>query len=184
MPAIRQTYQTFAIRLANRSCPGDCVTILSRSFHATAVTQATTKNTGRRVLSVRSGLAVLGLGLATLLAIAAWLEPNPRGRGTHQQLGLPPCSFVMLLDMPCPACGMTTSWAHFVRGQWPSALRANVGGTMLAALAAVTMVWSLVSAATGRLWFRLPGDRVLVAVAGTVIAITLVDWIVKLSTQG
>ncbi len=57
-----------------------------------------------------------------------------------------------------------------------------MGGTLLAALAAVTMVWSLVSATTGRLWFRLPSDRVLVAVAAAVIAITLVDWIVKLWT--
>jgi hypothetical protein len=40
----------------------------------------------------------------------------------------------------------------------------------------------LVSAATGRLWLRLPSDRVLVAVAAVVIAITLADWIVKLST--
>ena len=146
------------------------------------MTYATLNDAGRRVLAVRGGLAVLGLGLATLLATAVWLEPNPRGRGTHQQLGLPPCSFVMLFDMPCPACGMTTSWAHFVRGQLPSALRANVGGTLLAAVAVVAMVWSLAGAAAGRVWPRLPSDRVLVVLAAIVIVITLTDWIVKLAS--
>lgn len=144
------------------------------------MTYAISNDSGRRVLAVRGGLAVLGLGLATLLATAVWLEPNPRGRGTHQQLGLPPCSFVMLFDMPCPACGMTTSWAHFVRGQLPSALRANIGGTLLAAVAVVVMVWSLACTVAGRIWLRLPSDRVLVLLAAIVIVITLSDWIVKL----
>ncbi|MGE0533718.1 MAG: DUF2752 domain-containing protein [Pirellulales bacterium] len=148
------------------------------------MTHATTKDTGQSAPAVRGGLAVLGLGLATLLAVAVWLEPNPRGRGTHQQLGLPPCSFVMLLDMPCPACGMTTSWAHFVRGQLPSALRANVGGTLLAAIATMFMVWSLVSAVRGRIWLKLPSDRVLVVLAATVITVTLIDWFVRLYNGG
>ena len=34
--------------------------------------------------------------------------------GTHQQLGLPPCNFVTLTGYPCPACGMTTSFALLV----------------------------------------------------------------------
>ncbi|MGD9644207.1 MAG: DUF2752 domain-containing protein [Pirellulales bacterium] len=90
----------------------------------------------------------------------------------------------MLLDMPCPACGMTTSWAHFVRGQLPSALRANVGGTLLAAIATMFMVWSLVSAVRGRIWLKLPSDRVLVVLAATVITVTLIDWFVRLYNGG
>jgi hypothetical protein len=78
---------------------------------------------------------------------------------------------------------MTTSWAHFVRGQVPSALRANIGGTLLAAIAVVVMVWSLACAVAGQLWLRLPSDRVLVVLAATVIAITLIDWFVKLTAS-
>ncbi|MEM6689886.1 MAG: DUF2752 domain-containing protein [Planctomycetota bacterium] len=68
-----------------------------------------------------------------LLVVARFLSPSPRGLGTHQQLGLPPCSLRVMLGIECPACGMTTSWSHFTRGQWIDALHANYAGVMLAA---------------------------------------------------
>ena len=65
----------------------------------------------------------------------AWnLEPDPRGFGTHQSLGLPPCTFRALFGIPCPGCGMTTSFSHLVRGNVVQASRANIGGVLLALL--------------------------------------------------
>jgi hypothetical protein len=129
-------------------------------------------------------LSVVGIGLAAMLAIAAWLQPSPTGQGTHRQLGLPPCSFQFLFGLPCPSCGMTTSWAHFVRGQWSAALRANVGGTVLAAVAVVVATVTLVSAVSGRALVRVPSDRVLLAIGGAIVLVTLVDWLRRLGILG
>ena len=124
----------------------------------------------------------LAVGLLVLLAAAALLKPDPRGLGTHQQFGLPPCTFRFLFGRPCPTCGMTTAWAHLVRGQLIAALRANAGGTLLAALAVVSVPWLAVSAARGR-WLGLAPRSIAVAWVGSaILLVTLIDWIVRLAT--
>src|SRR3954447_16098360 len=60
--------------------------------------------------STRLVLAGVAVCLGTVLGVACWLRPDPRGMGTHQQLGLPPCTFYLYTDVPCPSCGMTTSF--------------------------------------------------------------------------
>ena len=79
------------------------------------------------------------LVVATPLVIAARLSPDPSGLGTHQQLGLPPCTTRLLWGVRCPGCGMTTAWAHFVRGELAASLRANVAGTLLAGSAGIAL---------------------------------------------
>ena len=54
----------------------------------------------------------LFLPTATVLAIATQLDPSPSGYGTHLQLGLGSCSFLRIFGIPCPMCGMTTTFAH------------------------------------------------------------------------
>lgn len=78
-----------------------------------------------------------GVSVFALLAIARWLEPASDGFGTHQQLGLPPCTSVVFLNMRCPACGMTTSWALSIRGHWFESMQANAGGWLLSIIALV-----------------------------------------------
>jgi hypothetical protein len=99
----------------------------------------------------RCGLVAVGLLLLAGFALAAWLPPDPRGYGTHQQLGLPPCTMIALFNRPCPGCGMTTSFAHFVRGQFGDAARANPAGLLIAVSCAGLVPWSWASAARGRL---------------------------------
>ncbi|RLS39281.1 MAG: DUF2752 domain-containing protein [Planctomycetota bacterium] len=91
-------------------------------------------------------LILAGLGSLVLLLLAVWLKPNSLGNGTHQQLGLPPCTIQFWFGIPCPSCGGTTAFAHFVRGQWGSALRANAASTLLAGLCVVGVPWSWGSA--------------------------------------
>ncbi|MEZ6137102.1 MAG: DUF2752 domain-containing protein [Pirellulaceae bacterium] len=76
-----------------------------------------------------------GAGVLTLLITARILEPSAAGYGTHQQLGLPPCTSVALFNMRCPACGMTTSWALMVRGRWIESATVNAGGFLLSLIA-------------------------------------------------
>jgi Protein of unknown function (DUF2752) len=121
-------------------------------------------------------LGAIGLGLVCLLAVAALLKPSPYLMGTHQQLGLPPCSFLVLFGIPCPTCGMTTAWAYLMHGDLISAFRANCGGVLLAVLAMAAAPWSMISAALGRWFIWRPNGNVIGCASGVIIAITLVQW--------
>ena len=57
------------------------------------------------------------LPAAVVLTIALWLQPDPVGMGTHQQLGLSPCGFLLVCELPCPMCGMTTTFSHLAHLQ-------------------------------------------------------------------
>lgn len=96
-------------------------------------------------------LGVWGLLLVGGFAVAVMLEPDPRGYGTHQRFGLPPCTFRTVLGLPCPSCGMTTSFSHFVRGRMIEAAQANAAGLLLAVVCAVQIPWTWASAYQGRL---------------------------------
>jgi hypothetical protein len=124
-------------------------------------------------------LLVAGFGTA------ASLEPDPRGFGTHQRLGLPPCSILELFGVPCPSCGMTTSFAHFVRGQWPSSLRANSAGFLLALTCAVQIPWGLASVRRGRLYYVERPEWWALGTLVSLSALSLLQWLVRLSeTRG
>lgn len=97
-------------------------------------------------------MAFVALALAALLGVAAALTPDRQGFGTHQQLGLPECSFRLLFDRPCPACGMTTSFSHFTHGQWRLAARANPAGFLLALTSLLVCLYLLGAVVTGRQW--------------------------------
>lgn len=107
-----------------------------------------------------SHLSPLGRGLLIGLVVflvagfgLAWcLEPDSRGYGTHQRLGLPECTIRALFDGPCPGCGMTTSFAYFVRGDFPASAQANPAGLWMAAGCVALIPWCGFSAYRGRLW--------------------------------
>jgi len=96
-----------------------------------------------RVLSrsQRRACAIGCLVLMALLGIAFCLEPSPRGFGTHLQLGLPPCSSYVWFGVPCPSCGMTTSWALVGDGKLATAMRVNSAGTLLCFQAMFSCPW-------------------------------------------
>ena len=54
----------------------------------------------------------LGIPAWVVLGIAVYLEPETKGFGTHQQLGLGSCTVLTLTGYPCPMCGMTTTFTH------------------------------------------------------------------------
>lgn len=117
--------------------------------------------------------------LAGGFSVAFQLQPDPRGFGTHQQLGLPPCSFRFLVNVPCPSCGMTTAFAHFVRGHWIESLRASCSGFLFALVCAVQIPWCLLSLWTGRFWWVRRLDVLFLAVLLLLSGTALLEWLVR-----
>ncbi|MCK6502347.1 DUF2752 domain-containing protein [Myxococcota bacterium] len=66
--------------------------------------------------------ASLALPSGTVLAVARWLSPDPSGMGTHRQLGLGGCAMLTGTGVPCPMCGMTTTFSHMAHLQPVQAL--------------------------------------------------------------
>ncbi|HPZ81988.1 MAG TPA: DUF2752 domain-containing protein [Thermogutta sp.] len=136
--------------------------------------------TARWPWTQRLEIGALGLGLAGLLFVARWLQPAAEGFGTHQQLGLPPCTMVVVFGKRCPTCGITTAWAYWTRGKVREALSSSVSGTLLAVLAMVMAPWLIISAYRGQWawWAPKPGT---VTLAFVVLWIGLLcEWLVRL----
>jgi len=90
-------------------------------------------------LGTRAGWAAGAALSLAVLATARALSPDPSGVGTHTQLGLPACGFLYWSGLPCPLCGLTTSFAHMARFSVTSALHAHVLGPLLFALVALAL---------------------------------------------
>jgi hypothetical protein len=116
---------------------------------------------------------VLGACLG-LLSVAAWLTPDPRGLGTHEQLGHPPCLTMMAWGVPCPTCGMCTAFAHAVRGEVLRAFHAQPAGLALAMVTVVSGLASGLALVTGRT-ARVPWVRT-TRIAAIAVSILLAGW--------
>lgn len=122
---------------------------------------------------------VLAASLAPLL-VAAGLEPDPEGMGTHEQLGLPPCGFVTATGLPCATCGMTTSFAHAAHGQLLDAVRVQPAGAFLAVGSAMTAVVSAVALATGAALTPLASGLLNLRFFLVAAALVLASWAYKI----
>ena len=132
---------------------------------------------------VRGSLMGLALALAAVFAVAGWLNPynadgSPRSLATHEQLGLPPCNFYRITHLPCPACGMTTSFALLMHGDLRNSLRANAVGTLLAGFCLLLIPWCLASAVWQRTLFVRSMERALTLVVLVFLSLMLLRWIV------
>ncbi len=142
------------------------------------------------VLSERLGrmprvfLAAGALTLVVVFLVARRLEPDPRGFGTHTQLGLPPCAFQGSTGRPCPTCGMTTSFAWFVRGDLVRSWRANPAGSLLAPTCLVLVPWFLAASVRGRPSPFRSWEIPLVGLAVAVVALTVLSWTVRMTLGG
>jgi hypothetical protein len=129
------------------------------------------------------GATVAGSALGVLV-VASSVTPAAEGHGTHTQLGLPACGWAMVSGSPCPTCGMTTSFAHAVRGELAEAFFCQPMGLLLAIGAAIAFWAGLHIAVTGsqvwRVYGRLLTPRNLWLVAG----LTALAWVYKWVTFG
>jgi Protein of unknown function (DUF2752) len=99
--------------------------------------------------------AAIALACGGVLIVASQLTPNPDGLGTHLQMGLQRCGFLQQTGLPCPSCGMTTSFAWFARGNIVASLYVQPMGTLLAILCGITAWAGGYVAITGRAAHRL-----------------------------
>lgn len=129
--------------------------------------------------TVRLATAAAGIVVLAVFGLAGWLEPDPRGFGTHQQLGLPGCSFRMLTGISCPHCGMTTSFAWLVRGDLPASIRANPGGILLAGGMSAVLVWCFLVSYLGRWWLIRDPLACLTKSAVGFLILNILLWLIR-----
>jgi hypothetical protein len=137
---------------------------------------------GRRAnWAVRGGLLAMAAAMVFVFYLATRVKPyaddgTPLRQASHRSLGLPACRFQELTGMPCPSCGMTTSFALLVRGDLVNSMRANWVGTGLAVFCMLFIPWSVASTFRGRfLWVR-NVEAVLAFLVGLFTVLMLGRW--------
>ncbi|RMH25002.1 MAG: DUF2752 domain-containing protein [Planctomycetota bacterium] len=130
----------------------------------------------------RAAGAVVALGALAVLVVAAWLRPDPSGHGTHEQLGMLPCTWAAVLDKPCPTCGMTTSFAYAAHGDLLGAVAAQPFGALLALMTAAAFWGGLHVAATGSMLGRLAGRLFTARAMWLAGGLALAAWAYKIAT--
>jgi hypothetical protein len=100
---------------------------------------------------LRLPAALVLLTCGGILGLAAWLTPDERGYGTHEQLGFGKCGMLVTTGLPCPTCGMTTAFAYTVRGRLIRAFLAQPAGLLLGLATVACAIGAAWVLATGRL---------------------------------
>jgi hypothetical protein len=138
----------------------------------------------RHAIPPRLRLLATAVGLAAFagLITARMLDPDPRGYGTHEQLGWAPCGFRKAVGWPCPVCGMTTAWAYAVRGEVRPAVAVNAAGAVAFGVSVVAAPWLIASAVANRWLITKPSPKTLLIAATAFVALTLLDWARRLIT--
>lgn len=90
------------------------------------------------------------LGALALIVLGLWITPDPRGFGTHEQLGMPPCHFLAWTGIPCPGCGVTTSVSLAAHGDFTASFWNQPFGLVVALTLPLAAVTALVQHARGR----------------------------------
>lgn len=122
---------------------------LATSAQTTPIHQTAAPNLLMQKLGVRLLSLLVLLACSSLLGLSAWLKPDPSGIGTHEQLGLPPCSYAEATGLPCATCGMTTAFAHAAHGQLLTSFVTQPAGMLLCLLTAIYAVLAAYSLFAG-----------------------------------
>jgi hypothetical protein len=133
---------------------------------------------------VRFTLVLIAVILIAVFTVAVWLNPYQDGHvwygETHRQLGLPPCTFKAATGLPCPSCGMTSSFALLMHGDLVNSLRANAVGTLLALVCLAYVPWALWCAVRGRRYLILSFEWALIRLVVVFLVLMLLRWAIVL----
>jgi hypothetical protein len=133
-------------------------------------------------------LGWVGRGVAFLVAssclgvllLAARLTPSPTGIGTHTHLGLDRCAFEARTGLPCPSCGMTTSFAWLAHGNVVASFYVQPMGFVLALATAATVSAGYYVAFAGRPAYRLLSYLPARYYVGPLLALGVAAWAWKI----
>jgi hypothetical protein len=123
-------------------------------------------------------LAVISISAITI-GISRLLEPAPPGLGTHEQLGLPPCPFFHFTGIPCPGCGLTTSFAHAARLNIYEAFVTQPFGVILFFIIILSIPLSLILFRR-RINISHVLQRISAKITYSFIVLCLISWIYKI----
>ncbi|MBL8859726.1 MAG: DUF2752 domain-containing protein [Planctomycetes bacterium] len=125
---------------------------------------------------------VLGFALgsiALLVVLGVLIDPDPRGFGTHERLGLPSCKPMDWWNIPCPGCGVTTSMALAAHGSFWAAIRNQPFGFVVVIGLPVFAAWAVVSALRGKNLAQEVSRWRLGRLGIALIVIMVASWIYK-----
>ena len=140
------------------------------------------RGTGWRKIRIRDRVSAILLCavLSGVFVSAAVLVPDPRGLGTHEQLGFGACPTLRLFHIPCAFCGMTTAFTLMMRGNVLSAILVQPAGALIFVVSLVVLTASAGFAVAGRMpsWIgaQVLSGRLVLSSAGIVI----VSWVYKI----
>lgn len=135
----------------------------------------------RLPLAARLTAAAVALGAAALLAVSAGLSPADEGHGTHEQLGLPACTWAVQFDAPCMTCGMTTAFSHAADGELAQSFATQPMGMVLAVLTASAFWLASHAAVTGSTLVLLLGRALTVRLLAVLGGLGIAAWLYKLA---
>jgi hypothetical protein len=118
-------------------------------------------------------------GMVLLLAAGVYLKPDPRGHGTHEQLGFARCGFYLMTGYACPTCGATTAFVWMVHGHPWMALKTQPFGALTAVATAALLGMSIVGIVTAGVPAIRLSRRSSIALALVFIALFLGSWLYK-----
>jgi hypothetical protein len=123
--------------------------------------------------------AVLVLAAVTL-GLSRYLQPSTRGVGTHEQLGLPPCTFLQLTGIPCPSCGLTTSFAHAAHLHFWDSIIAQPFGFLAFWLTVLSIPLTVYLLRRRVAWERVLYARATNTVFRVMLVLYLLSWFYKI----
>ena len=87
-------------------------------------------------------LAIAGCIIVAFVVLGVFISPDERGFGTHEKLGLPPCTVLEATGIPCPGCGVTTSVSLAANGRFIDSFVNQPFGLFFALASAVYALWA------------------------------------------
>jgi hypothetical protein len=123
---------------------------------------------------------ILIISFTVIFSISAFLPPSSKGHGTHESLGLPPCGFLLITGIPCPSCGLTTSFSHMAHGHFLDAFLVQPFGFVLFLLFGYITVMSGYAVIKKIPFARIMDSRTVEWLQVILLILMMISWVYKI----